>query len=233
MAALKPPKGGVISERNELHGHGWKDCTQSGGMMLYRDAGGKFPLKNLDQEREALERSDDWPDEQGAPIDAIIQAMNKRYHFSGHEVVDLGDQLDVPGTSIFVQGDNSKLPQRLKHWDPNFNGGHAGTIQVLGKYLLLWLDPEAPMGYPGDFITKAEVLRWAWGPKYARWAKWGELRPRKPKPVYYIVKAGETLSEIAASHHITLEKLKAFPQNKKQFGKAWSLIHPGDKVRVK
>jgi LysM repeat protein len=45
---------------------------------------------------------------------------------------------------------------------------------------------------------------------------------------YYIVKKGDTLSEIAVRHHITLNKLLALnPQIKNP-----DLIYPGDSIRV-
>ena len=46
------------------------------------------------------------------------------------------------------------------------------------------------------------------------------------------VKAGDTLSEIAASNGLTLKALLAFPENAKHPANP-GLIHPGDIVRVK
>jgi LysM repeat protein len=46
------------------------------------------------------------------------------------------------------------------------------------------------------------------------------------------VKAGDTLSEIAAAHALTLKALLAFPENSKYRANP-GLIHPGDIVRVK
>ncbi len=46
------------------------------------------------------------------------------------------------------------------------------------------------------------------------------------------VKSGDTLSEIAAAHRLTLKALLAFPENTKYRANP-GLIHPGDVVRVK
>ena len=46
------------------------------------------------------------------------------------------------------------------------------------------------------------------------------------------VKQGDTLSEIAAVHGLTLKALLAFPENAKYRANP-RLIHPGDIVRVK
>ncbi len=46
------------------------------------------------------------------------------------------------------------------------------------------------------------------------------------------MKAGDTLSEIAAAHRLTLAALLAFPENAKYRAEP-GLIHPGDVVRVK
>ena len=54
----------------------------------------------------------------------------------------------------------------------------------------------------------------------------------RPPIVTVTVKAGDTLSEIAAAHGLTLQALLAFPENAKYRANP-GLIHPGDIVRVK
>ena len=54
----------------------------------------------------------------------------------------------------------------------------------------------------------------------------------RPPIVTVTVKAGDTLSEIAAAHKLTLAALLAFPENAKYRANP-GLIHPGDIVRVK
>jgi LysM repeat protein len=54
----------------------------------------------------------------------------------------------------------------------------------------------------------------------------------RPPIVTVTVKAGDTLSEIAAAHKLTLKALLAFPGNAR-YRVNPGLIHPGDIVRVK
>ncbi len=54
----------------------------------------------------------------------------------------------------------------------------------------------------------------------------------RPPIVTVTVKAGDTLSEIAAAHGLTLAALLVFPENAK-YRATPALIHPGDIVRVK
>ena len=44
MTDLATVGSGVISERRELYGTAWRDCTYAAGMMCCRDAGVQFPL---------------------------------------------------------------------------------------------------------------------------------------------------------------------------------------------
>ena len=54
----------------------------------------------------------------------------------------------------------------------------------------------------------------------------------RPPITTVAVKAGDTLSEIASAHGLTLKALLAFPENAK-YRINPGLIHPGDIVRVK
>ena len=54
----------------------------------------------------------------------------------------------------------------------------------------------------------------------------------RPPITTVTVKSGDTLSEIAAAHRLTLKALLGFPDNAKYRAKP-GLIHPGDIVRVK
>lgn len=54
----------------------------------------------------------------------------------------------------------------------------------------------------------------------------------RPPIVTVTVKAGDTLSEIAAAHRLTLKALLRLPENAKYLANP-GLIHPGDIVRVK
>lgn len=74
-------------------------------------------------------------------------------------------------------------------------------------------------------------------PKASREAFLGDVIARanailRPPIVTVTVKVGDTLSEIAAAHRLTLTALLAFPENA-TFRASPGLIHPGDIVRVK
>jgi hypothetical protein len=226
---MRIPTGGVISERRELHGQGWKDCAYASGMMLARDAGVRFPLADLDREREALERSDHRRDETGAMLTDLVEAMTTRYHWAGHAVADLDQALLVPGRTLVVNGTYGHFPARLRRWD-DFLAGHSIAVRVTASGLVV-MDPMAPMGYPGDHATVSEVMRFAWGPAQSRIGAWGEAKP-KAVPIYHIVVSGDTLIGIAAEHHRTLAQLLRYAANARYRANP-GLIHVGDRVRVK
>jgi LysM repeat protein len=73
-------------------------------------------------------------------------------------------------------------------------------------------------------------------PKASREAFLGDVIARANailRPITTVtVKAGDTLSEIAAAHRLTLAALLPFPENAKYRADP-GLIHPGDIVRVK
>lgn len=57
-------------------------------------------------------------------------------------------------------------------------------------------------------------------------------RDTRPPVTTVTIKAGDTLSEIASAHGLTLKALLAFPENARYRVKP-GLIHPDDIVRVK
>jgi hypothetical protein len=71
----------VWSERPEPNACSLKDCTYSSGLMgLIWGNFTAFPLGIYTvAEREALERSDDQPNETGASLDDLILAVQRRY----------------------------------------------------------------------------------------------------------------------------------------------------------
>ena len=74
-------------------------------------------------------------------------------------------------------------------------------------------------------------------PRASREAFLGDVIARanailRPPITTVTVKAGDTLSEIAAAHKLILAALLAFPENAK-YRSSPGLIHPGDVVRVK
>lgn len=174
MTTLVTVGRGAISERNELHGTGWYDCTQASAMRACADAGIVFPLADLDLEREALERADDYPDETGATMAAIVTAMSRRYRYSGAAVSDLHAALRTPGYTLLVQGAYPQFPTAQRRWSPKFQGGHAVAYRVNTPTSGTLLDPMAPMGFAGDTVTPAVMEAFAWGASTTRAMKWAK-----------------------------------------------------------
>lgn len=158
----------VWSERDEAVGKGWHDCTYSSALMALVYGGfTKFPLGIYTAaEREALERSDNQPDETGASQVDITVAVKRRYGVSLRTVPEpLAVALTKVGRAITLAGSNGNLPKghALRRWDPGFTGGHSITVVTLGGGKVLWLDPEAPWKHSGDVVPIQIVLKWAWG----------------------------------------------------------------------
>ena len=179
----------VWSERGELHATGWKDCVYSSGLMALIYGGfTDFPLGiYTDQEREALERSDDQPDETWSTDDILAVAVKRRYGLTLRPLdIELDPALDRVGTALVLIGVNGRLAagHTLRRWDPDFIGGHAVTVIPKGAGKVLWLDPEAPMGYAGDITDTATVLRWASGRASARVVREGEYEETAMLPIY-------------------------------------------------
>jgi hypothetical protein len=157
----------VWSERLEPGGGGWKDCTYCAGLMALVFGGfTKFPLGAYTvKEREALERSDNQPDETGASLDDLILAVHTRYGiaWSKSRTAVLAKHHARADLAFVVQGRNGNLPRghRLRRWDPTFTGAHCVTVIPTGDGThLRWLDPLAPMGFAGDVTDWATVMKW-------------------------------------------------------------------------
>lgn len=157
---------------------GWHDCVYSAVLMAVAGGGYAFGATlNTDAEREAFERSQTLrAPEAGGNFTAADQATTNRYGIQLHPTSDLAGLLARPGLAIAVAGSNDRLPTRLRRWDPTFSGGHAATVVTLAPAGLLWLDPEAPMGYAGEPISAAELLAW-WNKAGVRYVALGELAP--------------------------------------------------------
>lgn len=178
----------VMSERGELHGTAYKDCTEASAMMLRAHAGGDFPLGWTDEEREALQ----WADgkgETGATMDDIMLSMQRRWGWTGDAVIaPLNSALRrKDGVAFHLAGANGNLPvgHRLRRWQPSFTGGHAWFVRPYGDGARVWvLDPLAPQGYAGDIATVEDVVKWAWGPDYARETMAGSLEASMTYVIY-------------------------------------------------
>lgn len=160
----------VWSERNELHSTtGEHDCYVAAPLMclVY---GGKtsYPLGiYTPQEREALERADARPDEEGGTPDDADLGIKNRYGLVMHKVSEtsLAAAWQL-GRAFSVGGRLSNFPSgnRLRRYAPTYTGGHrvcviptsvaSGPAEAsTGR----WLDPLAPWKYVGDTVTLAEV----------------------------------------------------------------------------
>jgi hypothetical protein len=127
----------------------------------------KFPLGIYTvAEREALERSDDQPNETGASLPDLKTALKRRY----------GKDRVVNGASVLpklldgrcglvVQGYLKNFPagHRLRRWQPGFTGGHSIFVYHGSDLKYHWYDPLAPMKHDGDIVAKSDVLTFAKG----------------------------------------------------------------------
>lgn len=157
----------VWSERPEPNAPGLRDCTYSAGLTGLVFAGfDKFPKGAFTvDEREALERSDDQPNETGASLDDLILAIKRRYDITLKKslIQYLAQHKARADLGFVIQGANGNLPygHTLRRWDKNFTGGHAVFINPSGDGSTVhWYDPEAPMGFAGDIVNWATVTKW-------------------------------------------------------------------------
>jgi hypothetical protein len=173
----------VWSERQEAPGVvGLWDCTYSANLMVLVYAGKRtYPLGiYTPAEREALERSDDRPDETGATHRDSDLAIRRRYGVTMRMLADqsaagLRAALSTPGRAYAVAGWYGRLPTHLRRWDPSFTKGHDVCCIPLGGGRVQWLDPLAPFGYAGEPVSVDTILAYAFIPNDARWLAAGEL----------------------------------------------------------
>jgi hypothetical protein len=160
----------VWSERNELHDPTGTehDCYVAAPLMclVY---GGKvdYPLGIYTaQEREALERSDTRPDEEGGTPDDADLAIKTRYGLAMHKVAEasLGEAWKV-GRALSVGGRLANFPDGspLRRYAPTYTGGHRVCVIPTGPAAGRWLDPLAPWKYAGDSVSIAQVGLFAKG----------------------------------------------------------------------
>lgn len=166
------------SERETNPQHpGWHDCWVAARLSELSAAGfDAFPLgAYTDPEREAAERAQTRVAPEG-PGDMLAgdAFLANRYGVVDHSSADLPGLLARPGLAVAAIGVNARLVARLRHWDPVFSGTHMATIATGTGGRHTFLDPEGPMGYPGEAITSAEVLAW-WAGGAVRFLAIGEL----------------------------------------------------------
>lgn len=187
-----------MTERTELHATGWRDCTYASGMMAVwfgRQGASIFPLGFTAEEREALERSDDKPDEQGANINTdLILACQRRYGVTlRQQAGSLRAALAAAGPDAFFvfAGSNGRWPagDHFRRWDPGFAGNHATAGQGTGDgKTIWWMDPEAPATYAGEPIDIDHLMTWSFGDGWARVVTAGEFRQQEAPEVKNLTK---------------------------------------------
>lgn len=158
----------VWSERPELHAPTLKDCMYSAHLMALVYGGHTaFPFGIYTaKEREALERSDERPDETGATQADATLAVKRRYGRVMRTVsMSLATALTKVGTALTLSGENGRLSvnNRLRRWDRSFTGSHAVCVIPVGGGQSLWLDPEATNRFAGDTVQNTTILQWAYG----------------------------------------------------------------------
>jgi len=157
----------VWSERPEPNASGLKDCTYSAGLQALVH-GGKVDYAlgiYTVAEREALERSDDQPNETGASLSDLIVAVKRRYNVDWvkRRVELLAQHHARVDLAFVIQGVNGNLPAShpQRRWNPTYTGGHCVTIVPKGDGThVLWLDPLAPNKFAGDTVLWTTVMRW-------------------------------------------------------------------------
>ena len=195
MTSLADVGTGVISERRELHASGWKDCAYASAMRACADAGVTFPLADdLDAEREALERSDTMPDEQGATMAQLVLAMDTRYGYSGSAVSSMASAVRVPGRTLVAMGPFSRLPPIQRRWSSR-SFGHAISYRVDTATAGTLLDPLAPMGFPGDVVPPDVIEHFCWGAASMRSMEWASMSiyVRRDRTGRFTIPAGKSV----------------------------------------
>lgn len=180
---------GVWSERDEPNtsDHSWRDCTYATALMMLYGAGFRaFPLGAYTvNEREAFERSDNAPDENGGNFVDVDAALDVRYHLLPFRQFPVGmtieQMLQTNGNLIGLLGNNGVFPygDPWRRYSVNFDGNHTICFVSIGSQTQVWkMDPLAPWNDPGEIVDIAKVLKWAiYGvsPFYTRFIQIGDI----------------------------------------------------------
>jgi hypothetical protein len=159
----------VWSERNELHDPtgAVHDCYVCAPLMCLVHGGfTAFPLGIYSAlEREALERSDTQPDEEGGSPDDADLGIKNRYGLELHKPTATDTKrgiLTTPNLAVSVGGRPIDAPvdSIIRKYLPNYTGGHRGTYLTTEK---LWFDPMAPNESLGQPCSVEDVLAFSSG----------------------------------------------------------------------
>jgi len=194
----------VWSERPEPNATGLKDCTYSAGLMgLVHGGKVDYALGIYSvAEREALERSDDQPNETGASLDDLVLAIKRRYGIALTKigVEFMADRHGRTDLAFIIQGVNGNLPagHPQRRWDPTFTGGHCVTVIPTGNGThVRWLDPLAPNKFAGDTVAWTTVMKWIGNMPSQITVRMGAYAPPAPK-VYTQAEMDAVTAQLAA-----------------------------------
>lgn len=171
-----------------------------------------------------------------APVTQKFGVKNSAYRLGFHPGVDYGTK-----TGTAVKAPESGFVRWL--WS-NTYGYVAALVRSNGD--VIWFAHNSRKGTTGS-VKKGTVIAytgntgWSTGPhshveyrlkgdqnRVIDFEKWLAANP-EPKPVYYIVRSGDTMTAIAKKHGLTLTKIKALNPQIKDINK----ISIGQRVRVK
>jgi hypothetical protein len=150
----------------------WDECTESAYLqgLVY---GGHTAYQHgiySDAERDALSLLVDPLDNvTGATFRLVEGAIRQRYGLSTEPLppgLSLGAALRRPGWALILAGVHGRWREGhyLRRWQPTFRGAHAATAIPLDPSAVLFLDPLAPDGHPGDRVDPTTIELWADGP---------------------------------------------------------------------
>jgi hypothetical protein len=152
----------------------------------------------------------------------IFRALSTKYWEKTVNDHNNPNQLPKPG-DVMVFGATPAKGYTNRYKNPY---GHAGICDGATPKGFWLIQQNAP--HSGQAVNRTW---YSW--KYRPCIGWATPKVATPfQPVYYIVKAGDTLSKIAARYGTTWQKLFAKADNKKVIGSNPDKIKAGEKIDV-
>lgn len=170
----------------------WDQCTECAYLMAMIHGGfTRFPRGAYTQaERDALTLTAGLVpgDGVGTVFPPIDTALTKRYGVTLRSrpittSASLRALLTPAGNAFVLAGNYKRFPagHARRRWQPNYFLGHALCVVTLGGGKILWLDPLADAGHPGDITTISDALLFAWTQWVTMEVKAGEFAPKEAK----------------------------------------------------
>jgi hypothetical protein len=168
---------------------GWEDCLWTGGLELYRYAGGDAPPTLA--EAEALrDAAGVTPTGKGSTHDGLRRGMLVRYGrsfrrgYGEAELVALG-----PGNAAAVSGSLGHFPKDhpLRRWDPDYVDGHLVVLYRVDRLARWWwCDGLAPAGYSGQWVTDAQARQFMYDGSLFSHARLGEFTAQEAEMIPFV-----------------------------------------------